>query len=89
MNSLAAERTPKEVGGTHYQEGIKVSPWSLQQVMQTSGSAFVDSRRSDAIKYVFRMKGDLRIAEDMQKAKHCIEAGLIELHNLIAEEEKA
>lgn len=76
---------PQEVGGTHYQEGVKVSPWSLQKEMASSGNAFVDARRADAIKYTFRMKSDLpKLVEDMTKAKHCLQAGIEELERHIA-----
>lgn len=78
-----AKPTP-QVGGTHYKEGQAVSPWSLQKEMASSGNAFVDSRRADAIKYAFRMKGDLgKLLEDMTKAKHCLEAGIEELQRHI------
>lgn len=59
-------------GGTHY--AGKVDPWELQRTMQTSGSAFVDARRADAIKYAWRNKGNL--LEDLRKAKHCLEAAI-------------
>lgn len=45
--------------------------------MVSSGNAFVDSRRTDAIEYCFRMKGDLK--GDLKKALHCIEAAIKEL----------
>jgi len=59
--------TPK-----HYQ--AEVSPWDLQKYMFSSGNAFVDGRRCDAIKYIFRNKKSL--LEDLKKAKHCLEAAL-------------
>lgn len=73
-------KEPEEIGGTHYQQGLLVSPWDLQKTMKTSGSPFVDSRRSDAIKYTWRVKGDkLRLIEDLKKASHCIDAAIQEL----------
>ena len=59
--------TPK-----HYQ--AEVSPWDLQKHMPSSGNAFVDGRRCDAIKYIFRNKESL--LEDLKKAKHCLEAAI-------------
>lgn len=73
-------RRPEEVGGTHYQQGVKTSPWDLQREMKTSGSVFVDVRRADAIKYIFRMKGDTgKLLEDLKKGQHCISAAIAEL----------
>lgn len=51
-----------------------VTPWDLQRCMQSSGSAFIDSRRTDAIEYCFRMKGDL--LGDLKKARHCIDEAI-------------
>lgn len=59
--------TPK-----HYR--AEVSPWDLQKYMFSSGNAFVDGRRCDAIKYIFRNKESL--LEDLKKAKHCLEAAI-------------
>jgi len=56
----------------HYQ--TEVSPWDLQEHMPSSGNAFVDGRRCDAIKYIFRDKESL--LEDLKKAKHCLEAAI-------------
>jgi hypothetical protein len=68
---------PQEIGGTHYQQGIHTSPWDLQEQMESSGSAFVDARRCDALKYVFRKKGDRNtMLLDLEKARHCIEAAI-------------
>lgn len=68
----STESAPQEIGGTHYQEGVKVSPWDLEKVMETSGSAFVDSRRSDVIEYAFRKKGEPSdMIQDLRKAAHC------------------
>lgn len=62
--------TPPHYAGT-------VTPWDLERCMVSSGNAFVDSRRTDAIEYCFRMKGDLK--GDLKKAKHCIESAIEEL----------
>lgn len=56
----------------HYK--TKVSPWDLQKEMESSGNAFVDARRADAIKYVFRNKNDL--LDDLKKAAHCIDEAI-------------
>ena len=45
--------------------------------MHSSGDAFVDARRCDAIKYIFRDKENL--LEDLKKAKHCLEAAIEQL----------
>lgn len=45
--------------------------------MESSGSAFVDARRSDAIEYCFRIKDDL--LGDLKKARHCIDVAIVEL----------
>lgn len=63
-----------QVGGDHYNQGTKTSPWDLQMDMKSSGSLFIDSRRSDAIKYVHRDKGDM--LENLKKARHCIDAAI-------------
>ena len=55
----------------------KVTPWDLQRCMTSSGNAFVDARRTDAIEYCFRMKHDL--LDDLKKARHCIESAIKEL----------
>jgi len=76
---------PQEIGGTHYKQGVKTSPWDLQRAMETSGSPFVDARRADAIKYAFRIKGDTKkLIEDLKKAKHCIEAAIAVLEGEVA-----
>lgn len=62
-----------QVGGEHY--AGKVDPWELQRAMQTSGSAFVDARRADAIKYAFRNK-EGKMLEDLKKARHCLDAAI-------------
>ena len=59
--------TPEHYAGS-------VTPWDLQKCMQSSGSAFVDSRRTDAIEYCFRMKGDL--IGDLRKARHCLDEAI-------------
>ena len=75
-----ANPTPLEIGGTHYKQGVKTSPWDLQKSMETSGNVFADARRADAIKYTFRIKGDRKkLVEDLKKAKHCLEAAIAEL----------
>jgi hypothetical protein len=51
-----------------------VTPWDLQKCMKTSGSVFVDARRTDAIEYCFRMKDDL--VGDLHKARHCIDEAI-------------
>lgn len=67
-------------GGNHYES--KVDPWELQREMKSSGDAFVDARRADAIKYAWRMKGDKKkLLEDLKKARHCIDAAITQLQN--------
>jgi hypothetical protein len=56
----------------HYDK--PVTPWDLERHMETSGNAFVDSRRSDAIEYTFRIKDDL--LGDLRKARHCIDEAI-------------
>lgn len=63
-------------GGTHY--AGKTDPWELQRTMQTSGNAFVDARRADAIKYAWRNK-EGKMLEDLKKARHCLDAAIQEL----------
>ena len=64
---------------THYKTSPDaITPWDLQKHMQSSGSAFVDARRADAIEYAFRLKGDL--LEDLKKARHCLDEAIGELH---------
>lgn len=73
-----------QVGGTHY--AAPVAPWDLQQTMQTSGDAFVDARRADAIKYAWRKKGgDARMLEDLKKAAHCLAAAIQRLETTTQE----
>lgn len=55
----------------------KVTPWDLERCMQSSGNAFVDARRTDAIEYAFRIKEDL--LGDLIKARHCLDAAIEEL----------
>lgn len=59
----------------HYEKAV--DPWDLQRCMETSGNVFVDARRADALKYVFRKKEDLAL--DLRKAIHCLEAAVEEL----------
>lgn len=54
----------------HYQSSSGTTPWDLQRGMKSSGNAFVDGRRCDAIKYAFRVKQNM--AEDLRKAAHCL-----------------
>lgn len=42
--------------------------------MASTGDAFIDARRTDAIEYCFRLKEDLR--GDLVKARHCIDAAI-------------
>lgn len=73
----AGPRQPQEIGGTHYQQGLRVSPWDLQAEMKTSGIAFVDARRADVLKYTFRLKDGLfTLLQDLKKARHCLDAGI-------------
>ena len=72
---MSLEINKKQVAGDHYQ--AETSPWDLQKSMKSSGNAFVDSRRSDAIRYAWRMKGDKKkLLEDLKKALHCLESGI-------------
>jgi hypothetical protein len=69
-------------GGQHY--AAKIDPWELQRVMPSSGSAFVDARRADAIKYAWRLKGDKqKLLEDLKKARHCLDAAITELETIL------
>ena len=68
---LKAE-TPDPQTPPHYTG--PVTPWDLEKRMQSSGSAFVDSRRTDAIEYCFRLKGDL--IGDLRKARHCLDEAI-------------
>jgi hypothetical protein len=61
----------------HYDK--PVTPWDLEKHMESSGNAFVDSRRSDAIEYVFRIKDDL--LADLKKARHCIDEAILVLES--------
>ena len=64
--SIAPE-TPAHYAGS-------VTPWDLERCMVSSGDAFVDARRTDAIEYAFRIKEDL--AADLRKAIHCLQAAV-------------
>ena len=57
---------------SHYDK--EVTPWELEKCMESSGDAFVDSRRSDAIEYAFRVKDNL--LEDLKKGRHCLDAAI-------------
>jgi len=52
----------------HYD--FPVTPWCLEKHMPSTGDTFVDSRRTDAIEYAFRIKDD--IEQDLRKAAHCL-----------------
>lgn len=68
----------QEAGGAHY--GKSLQPWDLQEHMPSSGIASVDGRRCDAIKYSFRMKGDLKkLLDDLKKARHCLDSEISRL----------
>ena len=70
----------------HYRPtGDGPTPWDLQKVMQSSGSCFVDARRTDAIEYAFRMK-DGKLLEDLRKARHCLDEAIGHLEGLEAKE---
>ena len=60
-------KTPEHYAG-------KVTPWDLQKCMKSSGNAFVDARRTDAIEYAFRIKDDL--LDDLRKARHCLDEAI-------------
>lgn len=80
-----AEKLTPEAGGRHYGE---LQPWDLQAVMESSGDAFVDGRRCDALKYVYRMKGEgslrlHKLLDDLRKAEHCCKAAADRLERLI------
>lgn len=59
----------------HYDK--ETDPWDLTRSMSSSGNVFVDARRADVLKYVFRKKESL--LQDLRKAKHCLEAAIEEL----------
>ena len=59
--------TPEHYAGT-------VTPWDLQRSMKSTGNVFIDARRTDAIEYCFRLKGDL--LDDLKKARHCIDEAI-------------
>lgn len=70
----------KQIGGNHYLHGT-TQPWDLFKVMQSSGSAHVDSCRCNIIKYAFRMKGLERqripqLIQDLKKALHYAEEAI-------------
>lgn len=52
----------------HY--NFPVTPWCLQKHMPSTGNVFIDSRRTDAIEYAFRIKENLE--EDLRKGAHCL-----------------
>lgn len=60
--------------------GNGLQPWDLQKDMLTWGSVFVDARRTDAIEYLFRVKGDRsKQLEDAKKALHNVQVIIEEL----------
>ena len=78
MPAKTKQGTTKEARGEHY--GERLQPWDLQKHMETSGDAFVDARRADALKYAFRIKGDKdKLIDDLEKAKHCLDAAISQL----------
>lgn len=67
-----------EAGGKHYGKGLQ--PWDLQRDMQSWGSVFVDARRTDAMEYLFRKKGDRsKQLDDAKKALHNVQVIIEEL----------
>jgi hypothetical protein len=76
-----------EAGGKHYGEGLQ--PWDLQKCMKSSGNAFVDARRADAIKYSFRIKGDSdKQLDDLKKARHCLDEAIKYIEDCNAHKEE-
>ena len=74
-----------EAGGAHYGKGLQ--PWDLQKDMQTWGSVFIDARRTDAMEYLFRTKGDRsKQLDDARKAKHNCEVIIAELEKVVVPE---
>jgi hypothetical protein len=63
---------------SHYNK--PVTPWDLELHMESSGSAFVDARRTDTIEYAFRKKDNM--LEDLMKARHCLDAAIQELSRI-------
>ena len=58
------ERVNNTSKPAHYDK--PVDPWALIEHMKSSGSAFIDFLRGEAIKHIWRDKGDLK--ENLQKA---------------------
>ena len=59
----------------HYDK--PVSPWHLQEHMESSGFPFVDARCADVIEYAFRRKGGRQgLIDDLLKARHCLDAAV-------------
>lgn len=75
---MAMTKEQHEAQQPQHYKGL--DPWELQKAMKTSGSAFVDARRCDAIKYAWRMKGNL--LEDLKKARHCLDGAIDELERI-------
>lgn len=67
-----------EAGGKHYGAGLQ--PWDLQRDMRSWGSVFIDARRTDAMEYLFRKKGDRdKQLDDAKKALHNVQVIIEEL----------
>lgn len=75
-------RGSTQVGGTHYGT---LQPWDLQRVMKSWGNLFVDARRCDVMKYIFRKKSDP--LEDLKKARHCLDAAIAEMEKSLQAKE--
>lgn len=73
-NASVAGTTPPHYAGT-------VTPWDLEKCMKSSGNAFVDARRTDAIEYCYRLKDDL--LADLKKARHCLDEAIQVLEETI------
>jgi hypothetical protein len=81
-NNMNTNKTPK-----HYQG--KVQPWDLQRGMKSWGSVFIDSRRTDAMEYLYRDKVgtvEQRLS-DAKKALHCIEEVVLALEEELKQQE--
>jgi hypothetical protein len=67
--------TELEITPSHYNKPIQ--PWDLEKHMESSGSVFVDARRTDAIEYAFRIKGSKEDQlNDLRKAIHCLQEAI-------------
>lgn len=72
----SAEEERVTLTPAHYDKAV--TPWDLERCMESSGNAFVDSRRTDVLEYVFRIK-DNNLLGDLRKAQHCISVAIEEL----------